>query len=437
MSINPFIQFSGEKVSVIPSPDADQFQELLHQFLEKPAEQLKSEEQDVTFIQTSESENEEDMEKAMAEATKTLLQFQQVRLVIPETQNVQKNEMSIGNGKQPIEKILPLFVAPFADGTTKTIEQFDVWDAEKLFEEAPQEPEKQARIPEVASQVSELVPPNEHLLFEKKIGTDQSTLLIENHQVDSKVHFDEKNFEPADEQLQEIEELSEWNGISLSKEKRVLPKKLITEKSDETIAFQPTKSVPVEEKIEKKPFVVTELSSELPEKNLSVPIELPKETTIAPSGKQVQITWQNPEQFVKDIGESMNLSIKDMETHENKRIQVTITPETLGEMEIHLEWREDKIVAKMFIQKEDIRELVERKVPTIIANTQNETMIHSIVIEEMPQANTAFAGQTMDFGANQQSTNNSGKINKAGIQDFEEETEEIQEPASKGLSLYI
>lgn len=422
---------------MIPSPDAEQFQELLHQFLEQPAEQLKSEEQDVTFIQISESENEEDMEKAMAEATKTLLQFQHVRPVIPDIQNVQKSEMSIVDGERSIEKTLPLFVAPFADGTTKTVEQFDVWDAEKLFEEAPQEPKKQASIPELVSQVSELIPPKEQLLFEKKLGTAPSTLLIENRQVDSKVHFDEKNFEPADEQFQQIEELSEWNGISLSKEKRDLPKKLITEKSDDTIAFQPTKSVPVEEKIEKKPFVVTELSSELPEKNLSVPIELQKETTIAQSEKQVQITWQSPEQFVKDMGESMNLSIKEMETHENKRIQVTIKPDTLGEMKIHLEWKEDKIVAKMFIQKEDIKELVERKVPTILANTQNETMIHSIIIEEMSQANIAFAGQTMDFSANQQSTNNTEKVNKAGIQDCEEETEEIQEPSSKGLSLYI
>ena len=133
----------------------------------------------------------------------------------------------------------------------------------------------------------------------------------------------------------------------------------------------------------------------------------------------------------------MDLSIQDITTKESKQIRVSLTPETLGNIEIQLEWKDDKVLAKLMVQKDEVKTFLETKMPLLLSETKNETVIQTIVIEELPQANLHFSGQQMDFNSHQQAENHHPTNYSNQSTMVEEEAEEEVTTSTDGLSLYI
>ena len=162
-----------------------------------------------------------------------------------------------------------------------------------------------------------------------------------------------------------------------------------------------------------------------------------REATSLPTPSTTEISFHSPQQFVRDIGALMDLSIQDMTTQESKQIRVSLTPETLGNIEIQLEWKDDKVLAKLMVQKDDVKTFLETKMPLLLSETKNETVIQSIVIEELPQANLHFSGQQMDFNSHQQAEKHHPTNYSNQSTMVEEEAEEEVTTSTDGLSLYI
>lgn len=162
-----------------------------------------------------------------------------------------------------------------------------------------------------------------------------------------------------------------------------------------------------------------------------------REGTPLSTPSTTEISFHSPQQFVRDVGALMDLSIQDMTTQESKQIRVSLTPETLGNIEIQLEWKDDKVLAKLMVQKDEVRTFLETKMPLLLSETKNETVIQSIVIEELPQANLHFSGQQMDFNSHQQAEKHHPTNYSNQSTMVEEEAEEEVTTSTDGLSLYI
>lgn len=162
-----------------------------------------------------------------------------------------------------------------------------------------------------------------------------------------------------------------------------------------------------------------------------------REGTPLSTPSTTEISFHSPQQFVRDVGALMDLSIQDMTTQESKQIRVSLTPETLGNIEIQLEWKDDKVLAKLMVQKDEVKTFLETKMPLLLSETKNETVIQSIVIEELPQANLHFSGQQMDFNSHQQAEKHHPTNYSNQSTMVEEEAEEEVTTSTDGLSLYI
>lgn len=165
-------------------------------------------------------------------------------------------------------------------------------------------------------------------------------------------------------------------------------------------------------------------------------------TNEVPVAKTIEVSFSQPEAFVREVAQTIEVTLPTLsaqQTSEVKVVQVTLTPETLGEMNIQLEWHGEEIEAKIFVQKEEVKQVLEQHLTKLIEHLPQEPVVQAILIEVLPQQ-PVLAQWTGDFQSRKQPhVPNSKQRYHGSSQSSDEESGESEGSIyhTKGLSLYI
>ncbi len=156
---------------------------------------------------------------------------------------------------------------------------------------------------------------------------------------------------------------------------------------------------------------------------MSTPVEITKTT----------LTWQEPAQVIRELGETIKVTLEQSSTPTTKVVQISLTPETFGKMEIELTWQEDKVVARIVVQKDAIKQQLTDQLDLIRAFLPKNPIIQTIAIDVRPP-DMLFQPQ-QGFQSRKQSQH-APKQHVADDKELEEiESSNVSE--GRGLSLYI
>lgn len=155
----------------------------------------------------------------------------------------------------------------------------------------------------------------------------------------------------------------------------------------------------------------------------STPVEVTKTT----------LTWQEPAQVIRELGETIKVTLEQSPTPTTKVVQISLTPETFGKMEIELTWQEDKVTARIVVQKDAVKQQLTDQLDLIREFLPKNPVIQTIAIDVRPP--------DMLFQPQQgfQSRKQSQHASKQHVAD-DKELEEIEGASvleGRGLSLYI
>jgi len=246
---------------------------------------------------------------------------------------------------------------------------------------------------------------------------------------------EQAEMEPAEQQSKQPETLfvtqpveqPTVDVVALEEPNRSFKPELVSKKNQPA---QPESTVIEGKKASQRPEPIP--FETVPQPQLNVP---EKTTTLSPVEK-VAITWQQPEQVVREIGQTVEVSLQKMQPNEVKVVQVKLTPETLGELEIRLEWQGERVEAKIYVQQEDVKRVLEEQMPRLLEQLPAEPIVQQISIAVMPQPFfQPFTGQWGTRKHTQQATDkyhSSGKRTEEETDDREEQSHQIS-----GISLYI
>lgn len=155
----------------------------------------------------------------------------------------------------------------------------------------------------------------------------------------------------------------------------------------------------------------------------STPVEVTKTT----------LTWQEPAQVIRELGETIKVTLEQSPTPTTKVIQISLTPETFGKMEIELTWQQDKVAARIVVQKDEVKQQLTDQLDLIREFLPKNPIVQTIAIDVRPP--------DMLFQPQQgfQSRKQSQHAPKQHLAD-DKEQEEIEGASvleGRGLSLYI
>ena len=412
-----------------PAADSELFQELLGQFMQGSTEDhaslIKGEGTvDVDTTELRFEEPAEDIEEMLEEAKKVMLTFQHVRNDAP------REGLQVSNNSQ-------LQTITSHNQPTMLFMKKDISDKQAMIASESLEAEiltsfegdgfEKAVSPEVTKEVAVA----ENMIQPRDIKPTKETPVSELELLPQEER-EFKVLEPAEAKIEDkVEQVKLSHPIDqMSLDSEVEPVREDFFKVD-------GKQVGMKEQLvtTDKPLVAEAVQVQQLEQAPINPAL--REGTPLSTPSTTEISFHSPQQFVRDVGALMDLSIQDMTTQESKQIRVSLTPETLGNIEIQLEWKDDKVLAKLMVQKDDVRTFLETKMPLLLSETKNETVIQSIVIEELPQASLHFSGQQMDFNSHQQAEKHHPTNYSNQSTMVEEEAEEEVTTSTDGLSLYI
>ena len=156
---------------------------------------------------------------------------------------------------------------------------------------------------------------------------------------------------------------------------------------------------------------------------MSTPVEITKTT----------LTWQEPAQVIRELGETIKVTLEQSSTPTTKVVQISLTPETFGKMEIELTWQQDKVAARIVVQKDEVKQQLTDQLDLIRAFLPKNPIVQTIAIDVRPP--------NMLFQPHQgfQSRKQSQHAPKQHLAD-DKEQEEIEGASvleGRGLSLYI
>lgn len=156
---------------------------------------------------------------------------------------------------------------------------------------------------------------------------------------------------------------------------------------------------------------------------MSTPVEITKTT----------LTWQEPAQVIRELGETIKVTLEQSPTPTTKVVQISLTPETFGKMEIELTWQEDKVAARIVVQKDAVKQQLTDQLDLIRTFLPKNPIVQTIAIDVRPP--------DMLFQPQQgfQSRKQSQHAPKQHLAD-DKEQEEIEGASvleGRGLSLYI
>ncbi|WP_373768440.1 flagellar hook-length control protein FliK [Jeotgalibaca porci] len=156
---------------------------------------------------------------------------------------------------------------------------------------------------------------------------------------------------------------------------------------------------------------------------MSTPVEITKTT----------LTWQEPAQVIRELGETIKVTLEQSPAPTTKVVQISLTPETFGKMEIELTWQDDKVAARIVVQKDAVKQQLTDQLDLIREFLPKNPIIQTIAIDVRPP--------NMLFQPHQgfQSRKQSQHAPKQHLAD-DKEQEEIEGASvleGRGLSLYI
>lgn len=162
-------------------------------------------------------------------------------------------------------------------------------------------------------------------------------------------------------------------------------------------------------------------------------IPILKEQTVF---SKINLTVSQPEQFIQDFSENIQIFVKNTTKETNQVVQVKLSPENLGEMEIYLEWQDDHVEAKIFVQEQNVKELLETHLQQIQQFSAKESLIDSFTIAVRPQQVACYQF-SQDLGQ-RKSLMQSFKPNHGRLKREKKEiSKNMPYKFSHGLSLYI
>ena len=156
---------------------------------------------------------------------------------------------------------------------------------------------------------------------------------------------------------------------------------------------------------------------------MSTPVEITKTT----------LTWQEPAQVIRELGETIKVTLEQSSTPTTKVVQISLTPETFGKMEIELTWQEDKVVARIVVQKDAIKQQLTDQLDLIRAFLPKNPIVQTIAIDVRPP-DMLFQPQ-QGFQSRKQSQH--APKHRWADDKEQEETENSRVSEGRGLSLYI
>lgn len=156
---------------------------------------------------------------------------------------------------------------------------------------------------------------------------------------------------------------------------------------------------------------------------MSTPVEITKTT----------LTWQEPAQVIRELGETIKVTLEQSSTPTTKVVQISLTPETFGKMEIELTWQQDKVAARIVVQKDEVKQQLTDQLDLIRAFLPKNPIVQTIAIDVRPP-DMLFQPQ-QGFQSRKQSQH-APKQHVADDKELEEiESSNVSE--GRGLSLYI
>ena len=156
---------------------------------------------------------------------------------------------------------------------------------------------------------------------------------------------------------------------------------------------------------------------------MSTPVEITKTT----------LTWQEPAQVIRELGETIKVTLEQSSTPTTKVVQISLTPETFGKMEIELTWQQDKVAARIVVQKDAIKQQLTDQLDLIRAFLPKNPIVQTIAIDVHPP-NMLFQPH-QGFQSRKQSQH--APKHRWADDKEQEETENSRVSEGRGLSLYI
>lgn len=156
---------------------------------------------------------------------------------------------------------------------------------------------------------------------------------------------------------------------------------------------------------------------------MSTPVEITKTT----------LTWQEPAQVIRELGETIKVTLEQSPAPTTKVVQISLTPETFGKMEIELTWQDDKVAARIVVQKDEVKQQLTDQLDLIREFLPKNPIVQTIAIDVRPP-DMLFQPQ-QGFQSRKQSQHAS-KQHVADDKELEEiESSNVSE--GRGLSLYV
>lgn len=394
------MQITVPQVGELPllQVDGEEFQQLLGQFLEDGKKTPEAVVEETIELPTVEEE-EEAVEEVLYHMMHTFL-----RVPPAETGTVSKQ------GARSEEEVRGISTLSMPD-VRETVNENVVAGAEQVEENAPEQLEQ---LPVQQSMSSPPLSNSAPVPLKEPPEKQESALQIE------PASLEQSNINKTVSEKEENKVTESVTEFKLPNEKDLgepIPLKMITEAPD---VLQKDSLPPLE-------FVPA-----------SSAVGGTKEVASPQATEKVVLHFQEPQVFMKQIAETMTIAIPKQSIEAPKVVQIKLTPETLGEMEIHLEWQGEQVEAKIYIQKAELKQVLDEQMPLLREQLQVDALIQTLSVEVLPSQSflPQFAGE---FVPHKQGTNQQGK---GRYQPHQEREEEGEDPPSAyerltGLSLYI
>ena len=255
--------------------------------------------------------------------------------------------------------------------------------------------------PVVESLLEEVVPQqNPERIENEAIKTQENKLLTEDEipkQIPEKIseHLPEKPLGQLPEQLSE-------------KSLEQLPEQL------ETLERLPNERVPF-------------LAPALSQPNTAMPVEIVKTTLV----------WQEPTQVIRELGETITLTLEQSPAPTAKVIQIALTPESFGEMEIQLTFQEERVEAVIIVPKEEIKQQLLEQLDQIRTYLPQNPIVHKITIAVASPIQMPFQPQFEQSPQSRKQSQSGSKNDPRETSDREEQQESAGVSLVKGFSVYV
>lgn len=169
------------------------------------------------------------------------------------------------------------------------------------------------------------------------------------------------------------------------------------------------------------------LTPALPQPNTAAPVEIVKTTLV----------WQEPTQVIRELGETITLTLEQSPAPTAKVIQIALTPETFGEMEIQLTFQEERVEAVIIVQKEEVKQQLLERLDQIRAYLPQNPIVHKITIDVASPIQMPFQQQFEQSPQSRKQSQSGSKNDPRETFDREEQQESAIVSLVNGFSVYV